>query len=438
MCIRTRWMMGLAAAGLLLAVVPGGVRADDMERELLRQAPRVLRYLKDKGCHNAAVLKFLVKKGEAGYSDHAGLLNLTLAQRLELALVLANDVRDPLGIIHDASAVANRLPGANHLTREGRQRLFAARYPLAWGKEEVAADAFVTGVARVSPDLRSLTVTLVAYGKDGGEPDKVARFTADMDPVALVETGESFLLRGAFDSGKEEVVREKVVQTAARVKDKEDKHPLVQSDAPVELEVRYDGQPVRPDTVNGQARIPEPREGQKVTFVLRRKGDSKERYAVVLKVNGENTLYRQRRKDLQCNKWVLDPGDPPIEIRGYQLDQQKAEEFRVLSRAESKGREMYYGADVGTISLVVFREQRGRPKPARVLTDEEEDLAALSRGISPPEPAKNLAALKQQLREDATRGLIAEGAKIEVPTERVKFVPDPVPVMTATLVYYHP
>jgi hypothetical protein len=412
--------------------------ADGLEREMLKQAPRLLEQLRKKGYQNVGVLKFRVQKGKGSLSDSAGPINLTAARCLELALVLANDVEKPLGIIQDASAVAARLRGASYLTEAGRRKLFAARYPLAWGNQQVAADAFLTGVVRIKSKLKDLTVDIQAFGKAGGAPRRVAQFTATMSAAGLAESGESFLLRGAFEGGKVEVVEAKAVQVAARVKSGEAKYPLADSAAPVALEIYYGRKQVEVKTQNGQARIREPRRGQKVTFVLRRRVRSKERYGVVLKVNGENTLYRQRLKDVECRKWILDPGDPPSAIEGFQKDGKTAGEFRILSRAESKDQEVYYGEDVGTISLVVFREQRDRNRSGGDLSYEAEDLAVLQRGLFPRKKPLNLAALQFQLREDGSRGLIGEGEKVESKVRHVSFTPDPVPVMTATITYYRP
>ena len=171
---------------------------------MLKNAPKIIRYLKDHGYKNVGVLKFRVKKGDEPVSDHVGTLNLNLAARLEIALVLANDIKAPLGIIHDASAVAAKIPGANHLNEPGRQRLVpgrATRWPGAI--EQVEPDAFLTGVAQVSPDLKTVTVSILAFGRDGGKLEKVADFTATTDPPTLTEAGESFVLtRGPFDGGQ--------------------------------------------------------------------------------------------------------------------------------------------------------------------------------------------------------------------------------------------
>jgi hypothetical protein len=451
-CRRTLRTVPLFTLLLAPLVAVPALGAEDLEKQMLRQAPQILDKLRENGYRNVGVLKFRVKKGNEPLTDNAGPLNLTLANRLEMALVLANKVKSPLGIIHDASAVAARLPGASHLTAEGRAKLFGADYPLAWGTEKVKADALLTGIALISPDLRDMNVGILAFDKDGKGLQKVAQFTAPVDAVALIESGESFLLRGAFDQEPEQttpaaqpakpLTPAAAVQTAARVREQQQDYPLADQVAPIELEVRYDGRKVPLEIVGGKARIPEPQEGQEVTLVLSRRIDNKERYAVVLKVNGENTLYKQRLRDVDCRKWVLDPGDGPITIRGFQKDGQTAEKFRVLSREESKAREVYYGADVGTISISVFREKKGKDKPVPVLTlkeaDEAEDLAALTRGVFPEETSQNLAALQVQLRSQETRGLIGEGDKIGSEVQRVKFIPDPVAVMSATITYYKP
>src|SRR5208337_4408329 len=166
-----------AALGLVLLAAPGARPSDTLDRELLKNAPRIIHYLKDHGYKNVGVLKFRVKKGDEPIGDHAGPLNLNLAERLEIALVLADDIRNPIGVIHGASAVAATLPGANHLTKSGRQALFRGLYSLAWGDQKVEADAFLTGVVVVSPDLGQMTVGIMAFGKDGEALEKVVDFT---------------------------------------------------------------------------------------------------------------------------------------------------------------------------------------------------------------------------------------------------------------------
>src|SRR6202030_1539461 len=99
---------------------------------------------RDRGYHNVGVLDFLVVKDDQSFRDNSGSLRLFLAQQLEVALVLANDPRQPLGLIPSA-AISQRTPLANPHTRAGRRTLLSVRFPLAWGEQEVLADAFVTG-----------------------------------------------------------------------------------------------------------------------------------------------------------------------------------------------------------------------------------------------------------------------------------------------------
>jgi hypothetical protein len=428
-----------AALVLCLTVAgPASGHADTLSRELLERAPGVVEYVKAHGYRNVGVLKFLVKRGDEPISDRVGLLNLSLATRLEIALVLANSFPEPLGIIHDASAQASLLAGANHLTRPGRQALLRGRYSLAWGdpRDKVKADAFLTGEVVVSPDLRRLTVAILAFDDEGDLLDQIVRFEATADALTLAEAGESFLIRGGFDKGE-------AVNMSPLLGATQQTHPGQHADAPVELEIYYDKRRIPLDLRGGRAVIQEPREGQAVSFVLRKVDRTQDRYGVALLVNGENTLFKEKCGPLHSWKWRLGPDRPTIAIKGYQTSDNKAEAFRVLSSEASRENAMYYGADVGTITLVVFRERQGGGEAPPSPINEAEDPAPISRGVFPAEPAKNLSALKRQLvtlaRAPKDRGLLLPGTGINATVRRTQdFLPDPTPVMAATLTYYRP
>jgi hypothetical protein len=418
----------------------------NLEKALFQQAPHILRYVQGKKYQNIGILKFRVKKGHGPVTDNAGTFNLTLAERLERALIMANKVPQPVGIVHNASAVAARIPGASHLQPEGRRKLFQERYPLAWGEEKVTPDAFLTGVAQISPDLQDMTVGILAFGRGGEKLEKIVQFQAAESASLLGETGDSFLLRGLSQLNPPKPTHKEAIDKAIKVKAQEEAFPLVDEEKPIDLEIRYDGKPVAIEIQNGQARVPEPQEGQEVTMVLKPKAQSKVTYGVVLKVNGVNTFSREFLPDFQCRKWVFEPGDSPTVIRGYQMKEgDQAEKFRVLSREESKQHEIYYGKDVGTITMTVFAQQQGGSKPDESKPKprdfpEEEDLNALQWGTFPSKPAMNLAALQEQLRTNGNRlrGLIAEGETIESKVQWVKVKLDPIPVMTVTIIYYRP
>ena len=210
-------------------------------------------------------------------------------------------------------------------------------------------------------ELRQLRVSLGFFGR-GGELEKIVQFTAATDAQGLADVGESFVVRGIQESGEVEQV---ALNDAAQVRRSaaEHPHPLTAADAPIELEITYDGRPVTIEYRDGKAFVREPAEGQQVALILKRKNPADRRsWGCVLKVNGQNTLYKQRLRDIQCAKRILDPGDPPTTVAGYQLNKNQAEAFRVLSKAASQAREIDYGEDVGTISLTVFGQRRARPR----------------------------------------------------------------------------
>jgi hypothetical protein len=447
--------MTLQALVLLAVLAPGADPSEPqpLERELLRAAKDVIKHCEDKGYKNIGVLKFQITKDGKTLSDNVGTLNVFLARRLEVALVLSNNPRKPIGIIDNATAVAHRTKGANHLSKEGRLKLFEPVYPLPWGKTEVKPDAFITGVAEISKDLKTLQIQFLTFDRtDNKLLPLLSVLRVANQPEQLVEMGESFNTRGLFDEGKLEPARkEAVLRAAAELKNqareggKAPPNPARDSRAPVALEVRYNGRAIPIDVKDGKAFVPEPREGQKIELVLQR-DNSHERFGVVLKVNGENTIAKQRLPDLQCRRWILDPGRGPMTIDGYQINDKQKEVFRVLSTHESKSREMDYGADVGTITLSVFRELQGKKKPPDP-SEEAKEAQVVYKGTletkpQPGEPAKpdNLGALTARLLEEAnlSRGLIAEGPTKPGGVTVVKFDPDPLPVMSLTITYYHP
>jgi hypothetical protein len=446
----------LSCGALLLAgsLTAGKLRADELavlEQAMLDKAPEILKFVHDQGYQNIGILKFRIREGSDQPTDRAGLLNRNLAERLELALIIKNKPLDPVGIVHNASEVAAKLPGANHLTVDGRQKLFAGQYPLAWGNTNVVPDAFLVGVVQVDPDFQTATVGISAFDQKNPKLRDVAKFSGRLTTNEVVELGGSFTTRGIFDGGqlalapaeREKAAINEAGKQAALIKTKANRHPLDDPASPVVLTILYDGQPVAIEFRDGGAYAPEPSEGQKVSLRIgRRDAGDNTRYAVVLRVNGENTLYRQRKKDLDCNKWILEPGEQPLTIEGFQINKTELQQFKVLSKVASKAKEIDYGADVGTISMTVFRprDTQTPPPPAPdLLSEKAEDFAILSRGIFPPEPPTNLASLKQQLAlASRTRGLISEGQTVAGATRTVKFEADPVPVMVATVTYYKP
>ena len=436
--------------------------ADGLEKELLGQAPKILKDFKSAGYKNIGVLKFRVKIGDKPSTDRAGTLNNRLTEKLELALVLKNDIKAPVGIIHNANAVAATIKGASHLTKEGRQLLFTKDYPLAWGNENVKPDVFLTGTAVVSKDLRTMEVKLIYFDKNEAELTEYATFQVPMDLEQLLDSGESFTVRGVFDNAslalteneRQDKATTEAIKTSIETKTETEAakkptaskiHPLSpeNKDALVSLTVLYDNKPQKIEFRGGAAFLPEPKEGQKVVLVVNRKGTTKPRLGVVLKVNGESTLYQEKAADPQCSPWVFEPKADVFGIYGFQSDEKTLKEFKVLSQAASKSKEIDYGEFVGTISISVFREQTVAPKPdpALVLSEDGEDFNIIKKSSFPKTTPNNPDALRQQLAQSSTsqtRGLFVDGDSKNSEVEIVKFQHDKIPLMTATIKYYNP
>src|SRR5258708_4424570 len=100
-----------------------------------------------------------------------GLLVAAPALADNLYLQLNRDI-PTLGVIHNASSEAARQKVAAWFTNsKDREKLFSGSYPLAWGKESVKPDAFLTGVVSHGKDLKTTTVRLELF--DSKAPDKL-------------------------------------------------------------------------------------------------------------------------------------------------------------------------------------------------------------------------------------------------------------------------
>ncbi|MCR9197336.1 MAG: hypothetical protein NXI04_01710 [Planctomycetaceae bacterium] len=431
---------------------PSAATAQSLHAQLQQQIPQIIEFLHDKGHRTVGVLKFRVKKHGDPATDSAGPLNSLMADRLEVGLILANSFQpsQQLRIIRDASAQAAQRAGVSHLQDAGRTALFARPYRLAWGQESLPADVFLTGVVQVHEDNARCTVGVLAFDRSGGPLQRCCEvFDADLDPALLGELGESFVLRGAFDSGATRLadraaakeVTKKIVQQTHAVKTQLVEFPLLAEDAPVKLEIRYDGQPVALRVRDGKAFVREPTAGQTVELAIVRGAAAQGVLGVVVRVNGENTLGRQTLSDLECRKWLLTPDHHRTVIRGYQISGDTIEAFRVLSDSESQQRAINYGRYVGQIQLTVFPQLEERALHVPELNDTEEDLAAMLRGVQPAQPPGNLSALKGLIRNPTVKtrgGLIVPGAQRGGKIRSVSFEPAQTPIMSATVTYYTP
>lgn len=455
----------LALVPALVAPTTARAAPDELAQvavALQAKAPAVLQHAQKRGFKNIGVLKFLVKIGDAPPRDDVGDLNLALAHKTEDALVQVGQDEN-FGILDNPSSLISRedLKIANHTTEKGRKAFFFRKYPTRWGRDEVDASGFVTGTATVSADLKSISIRLEVFDATGKTEDIPGAFSAAADLESLAQAGKSFAAtkstQKALISGGPLPTREdrqkEAIGEMLRVSDPPVKanpvkpvpfEPLVNS--PVVWTVLYNDQPV---AINGD-RIPEPPNGAKVSFKLRNPGPGT--YAVVLLVNGRNTLYEEQFTPFACRKWVLEPR-AEVTVEGFQTGPNESVPFKVLPPEKVNPNEFRYGEHAGTFRLVVFHGKTSTTPPADTnagLKSDELSAMALARTRGPTLPEggikpQSLEAVQADIRGRAKAGVGARGyvtkgdtAKI-FETEAVYFHPSSdIPVADISLRYFDP
>lgn len=437
-----------AAAGLLVALglLAGGPAraADHIDAALPKQADKVLDWLKKQGYQNVGVLKFRVQKGKQAETLAAGPMNVSMTTRLENSLVVAQEEAErPIGIIHNAgAALAARKEHANYQTADGIAKLFTGKYPLAWGGKTVDADCFLTGVVRLSADKAQTTVVIEAIDRKAKKPVEVLSFAVKTDRGILADLCESFVVNARKlrtqaiesipdeDGGRVSEPDREAVQSAQppEARADTDNEPIKKPEPAsnptgglIELKILYNGTVQDQTPLGGNRyRTNEPQEGQRVTFRL--KNTSTAKAAVVLAVNGVNTLYQESIIDNlpeNCAKWILEPGKE-YTIKGfYSKDGTKYDEFRVASNEESvkASEELNTSTDavrfeaLGAIQMRVFVENTTVVKK----DDDDDAPKKMTQGIRILQPAR-----KKTVREAArqvklgaktkSQGLILPGA----------------------------
>jgi hypothetical protein len=446
--------------GFLILVLgaPAPVAAAPLVETLEQQAPQVMEYLRDQGYQNVGVLKFLIKKG-GRFSSTVGTLNAKFADRLETALLLADDVDRPVGIIKNASRAAADIDGADHTTAAGRAALFAHReYPLLWGDGQVGADAFVTGKVEPRPDKMQMDVTLQVYTRQGVV--KEFPFTARLDASLLTEIGKSYRRLRTLGAPREDPDDEEIKTNIVEQKAGTALHPLLDPKSPVSLEIFYGPgkdpvayEPLGKDAGEKEIGIGTPPPGAEVRLVLTKKDATDDVYGVVLRVNGENTLFREKDVGLRCHKWILDKGQRSVTVIGYSVrGKNKAVPFHIGTAEEAAG--FNYGDQLGQISVEVFRGTIKRPAnlpPDEEIASSRTRGSAIEGGVATalkvqPTDLKDAqervrdAGKKRGSSRSARRGVIMpdKGPGVDFAIEEVSFFPEEKPMMSATVIYFKP
>ncbi len=468
-----------ALATLLLA--GGAARAEDKsfpsyEQAVREQAPKIIEKLHAAGYKNVGVLKFLARNENGSWRDNLGPINRTLADRLEIALLVALKPTDGLGIIFRASDVVAKSGNlrATHRTEEGRAEFFEfdpSQFKLPWNqKEAVQPDAFLTGEATLSADLRKMTVKVQAFGKTGADKLKlqtVGEFVAAVDPRTLTEAGISFVgARGPFDKPIDpgqyttQLTKDapKADDSAETWQKRAETLRQALKDLPITVEILYNGElvkiepnPFRPpaERDNVLLRVREPLTTEAVSFRLT--NTSKERFGVVIKVNGQSSIYMEEREPLECYKWILEPEKSTVVDGFLQRDKPKADKFLVRSEVESRAEEVNYGVNAGTFAVIIFREATSDADQILVKKEKERELpvAMISRGteqLNSRIAASDLDSFRGELvkltqKEEAaagSRGIVVPGKEIDKLTKDVSFKANPIPAFSATIRYFDP
>jgi hypothetical protein len=414
-----RLVCATMATSLLLAL-PSTSQADHVDDELIKNAEALVKALQEKGYKNVGVIKFMVKRGNDALSPNVGAINMNMATRVENALLYGMDAAKPLGVIRDATQVAATAdPKMSVKTAAGRSALFKHSYPLAWGKDKVTADVFLTGSIDLSVDMKSTRVEIGYFDKKDDKIHNLLAFTVKTDRSILADAGQSFAL--AKRSLKKARSLEELDDEAAKSASDADKgkpiNDQVSGEVPVKFEIFYDGKPqtLTPDTSSpGEFTVTTPQKGQTVTFQLT--NTAKGKIGVVVKVNGESTINQEITDDSGCLKWILAP-DGKYGLRGfYTMPDKTLAPFKVLDDEESKARMAEWAGSrprAGSIDVTVFTENPDGP--------EEMSVGRTLRGLPPPKArtmhpktAKDAHTLVRQISNTKrSRGLIVAGDQKE-------------------------
>lgn len=451
---------------LFIAPVPGQT-ASSLEAEFERVAAVTLESMREQGIRTTGVLKFAVRVGSGEFPPHVGRLNVRLAEKLEVALALANPARkskvdQQVGVIRNASAVASTIEGANHLTDKGRALLFSKTYPLAWiydGQAETVPDSLIVGAAELSEDLKQLKIELMLVVKEQPNLQTIASLVVTTGIEELICAGENFSTRalGVRKASEDDYPKEAgntdlvnvIIDQASEIRHGTSEqarprqsgiHPLSHnSQSPIRFITLYDGAPQPYEFREGAAYVREPREGQRVEFKVQRASGSNDRLGVLVRVNGENTLYRRTRPNHIASLWMFKSKQSAFRIKGFYVNKSTVEKFRVLSDVESVTRAVDYGADTGMISIVVYPERKTR-SPDSISVGSNMQLQAKT-----TLPAKTMASrnelggnlFSQLASQNATRGMLAGGDSTRIKSLAIReFERADVPIM-ATSIRYH-
>jgi hypothetical protein len=346
-----------------------------------------LKSCRERGYKNIGVLKFRVKVGKEEPSLTVEPLCSNLAERLENLLIVLNNPKEPLGILHAPGEVASaKDTRSTYRTAEGRKQLLSHTYPLAWGKDKVKADAFLTGLVEIQADLRKALVTLEVFDRDKG-PEKLLTFSVEVDRAILADLGLHFALdlpdlKRATPS---KLDQRAIARAVAKLRELDTRSRLPRGGlVQLTFVVGDKVQEIRPsERRGGEGLVRAPEAGQQL--VVKVKNVSKQRLGLVLKVAGRSTVDEEIEVGFHCKKWLLDPGNE-YTLKGYYMTDSRSE--RQFKAPDWSARSELAVAADDLIEVAVFVSGKMEDVPSRISL----------RGLSPrAKKARSLKDLQKRL-----------------------------------------
>jgi hypothetical protein len=361
----SRSYLGLVAGlcGLLAFPVPAG--ANDIDEGLRKCNSKIFAAVFKGGKYkNVGVLRFKVQQGDKEATFHYGELNKLMASRVGNMLILANNLKNPVGIIPNAADQAvQQDKNANWRTPAEREKLFTYSYQRPWKEanlpDMVQVDAFLTGEVLVSKDFQTTKVVIYLFDKKDTNLREIASFAEKMERSTLTDMDISFKVEkknlkpgwGIAD------LNMAAAQSAVEVNSEPPAQPPYTDW--IDFKVFY-GEPkdnlkpvqIDKDVAANQWKLTPPTPGQKVFFrVVNRK---KEPVAVVILVNGISTLFDEKdREKERYSRWVLEPG-MTYGVYGFYPTPEIVKPFIVKAPGEAIPAVDFLDAEKYKIQVIVF------------------------------------------------------------------------------------
>ena len=453
----------LALAVRSSATPPTG--AGQLDRELIRNAGPIIDYLGKYEVKNVGILPFEVKEGSREASFDSAPLARTMPVRLEKTLIMALD-EDSFGIVRNPAGTTARAKVGSYLTKKADlDKLFAAKYDLAWEGAKVGVDRFLSGRVETSVKDRSKTTVFIeAFTRASWEDGKVVlepvlEFEVPTDRTLLADQGYNFALsRSALSPKVEPTERTKLaVRLIARREIGGKAHEGGSIATPDDVagfasEVRYDNEKQQTEEVRSPKAGQKAPEyvvvahppGAKITLHLKRTDEGDAPLGLVLEVNGLSTCDTVDADSQLCRRRVYGP-DLVGKSEAYEgfypgADASSLLRFESVGSEEAKGIDKL-GARTGWLDIDVFASLR-KKKPKLSPEEEEESDAPLTMTRSLPRATRKgakfvdyqkslFSANRQQREKSPVRKRSAEGiiyhptAPVAVPPTSEALLPNP-------------